>query len=186
LTLHKYQRLVHGSKDTLLKQKMLEKDIRSEIKLTGSKSHRWMSPYRDGGNRNLQYAGKPIVPKKIEVTNAANGNSDPSQLKVLNLDRMFRKKGGTLTNVVPLPVTKLQSVTSRPNVLRVVRKKDKIHDVIEEYNRLIRIMTLSKTKSRLGVRGKNFTVALTLEELMGIKPKTTRNVFMSENDEISD
>ena len=161
--MQKYQRLVHGSKERLLKQRMLERDIKSELKSGQSKSHKWMSPYKDGGDRKVQFGGKPIVPKKLDVTNGTNtGNSDPAQLKVLNLDRMFRKKGGNLTNVVPLPVTKLQAVTSRPNIIKVVKRKDKIHDVIDEYNRLVRIMKLSKTYPRLGVKGKNFTIALTL------------------------
>lgn len=35
------------------------------------------------------------------------GNQDPTQLKVLNLDRLFRVNNGQLSNVVPLPVAKL-------------------------------------------------------------------------------
>ena len=99
-------------------------------------------------------------------------NADPSQLKVLNLDRMFRKKGGNLTNVVPMPQSKMKSVTARTNVLKVVKKKDKIHDVIEEYNRLIRIMTLSQTYPRLGVKGKNCTATLQNLTKVGVTEKS--------------
>lgn len=47
--------------------------------------------------------------------------------------------------------------------------KDRIHDVIKEYNSLLRLMKLKQTAPRLGVKGSTFTKAPTIEELMGIK-----------------
>lgn len=67
---------------------MLEKSISTQ-RTNGSKTHKWMSPYKDGGDKHLQYGGKSILPEKIPHL---YGNKDPSQLKVLNLDRMFKKK----------------------------------------------------------------------------------------------
>lgn len=91
------------------------------------------------------------------------GNSNPSELKVLNLDRMFRKKDGKLGNVVPLPMAKMEGATSRSNLMKTIKKKDTIHEVIDEYNKLLRICRLNKTKPRIGIKGKNFTRAPTLE-----------------------
>lgn len=67
---------------------MLEKSITTE-RSNRSKSHKWMSPFKDGGDKKIQYGGKPIVPDKIPHF---YGNTDPSQLKVLNIDRMFKRK----------------------------------------------------------------------------------------------
>jgi hypothetical protein len=51
-----------------------------------------------------KHRGEHLLPKKIEKL---FGNEDPTQLKVLNLDRLFRVKNGQLANVVPLPFVKL-------------------------------------------------------------------------------
>ena len=82
---------------------------------------------------------------------------------------MFRKKNGKLGNIVPLPFAKTEGASSRSNLLKTIKKKDPIHQVIEEYNKLLRICKLKKTKPKIGVRGHNFTKPPTLEELMGIK-----------------
>ena len=137
-----------------------------------------MSPYKDGGNNKIKYVGQPIVPKGITQV---RGNHDNTQLKVLNLDRLFRRKQGVLTNVVPIPAPKLQAVTARKSVLKTIRKRDKIHDIIEEYNRLVHIMTLGKIKPKIGIRGRNFTQTPTLEDLMGIKQKPVIKVLGSES-----
>jgi hypothetical protein len=97
------------------------------------------------------------------------GNEDPTQLKVLNLDRLFRVKDGKLGNVVPLPVAKLSLVSHRSTMMKAVQTRDKLQEVIKEYNDLLRLMTLKKASGKLGVRGKNFTKSPTIEELMGIK-----------------
>lgn len=52
---------------------------------------------------------------------------NPTQIKVLNLDRLFRRKDGKLTNVVPLPVAKLSEVSSRDYLIKAVKHQDKIH-----------------------------------------------------------
>lgn len=82
---------------------------------------------------------------------------------------MFRRKDGKLGNIVPLPIAKMQGVTSRSNLIKIIQKKDTIHHVIEEYNRLLRICKMKKTRQKIGVKGTNFTRSPTLEELMGIK-----------------
>lgn len=40
---------------------------------------------------------------------------------------MFRVKNGKLSNVIPIPLVKLSSVSSRPNVIKTIKKKDTIH-----------------------------------------------------------
>lgn len=50
---------------------------------------------------------------------------------MLNLDRLFRLKDGKMSNVVPLPVAKLSEISSRSNVMKVVKSRDRIHDVIK-------------------------------------------------------
>lgn len=67
-----------------------------------------------------------------------------------------------MSNVVPLPVAKLSEISSRSNVMKVVKSRDRIHDVIKQYNQLIRIMKFTKTAPRLGVKGKNFTKTPTI------------------------
>ena len=106
--------------------------------------------------------------KKIEGLRA---NPNKTELKVLNLDRLFREKNGKMGNIVPIPFAKMGEVSSRKNVSKILKKKDPIHDVIEEYNKLLRITRLKKTKPKIGVRGHNFTKSPTLEELVGIKPQ---------------
>ena len=46
--------------------------------------------------------------------------------------------------------------------MKIIKKKDKIHDVIQDYNQLLKIMKLNKTAPRIGVKGKSFTLAPTL------------------------
>ena len=57
--------------------------------------------------------------------------------------------------------------------------KDRIHDVIKEYNGLLRLMKLKQTAPRLGVKGKTFTKSPTIEELMGIKLNPTKAQMFS-------
>jgi hypothetical protein len=46
--------------------------------------------------------------------------------------------------------------------------------VIEEYNKLLKIMQIKKLTPKLAVKGKNFTKSPTIEELMGIKLKPSK------------
>lgn len=57
--------------------------------------------------------------------------SNPTQIKVLNLDRLFRMKEGKLANVVPLPTAKLSEVNSREYRFKAVKNQDKIHEAIK-------------------------------------------------------
>lgn len=82
---------------------------------------------------------------------------------MLNLDRMFRKKDGVLGSVIGIPTIQMGEVSSRKNMGKILKKKDPIHDVMGEYNRLLRITKLNKTQAKLGVRGHNFTKKPTLE-----------------------
>ncbi len=75
---------------------------------------------------------------------------------------MFRKKDGVMGNIVPIPQIKMGEVTSKKNMTKLLKKKDPIHDVIEEYNKLLRITRMKKTKPKIGVRGHNFTKSPTL------------------------
>ena len=93
----------------------------------------------------------------------------PNQIKVLNLDRLFREREGKLTNIVPLPVAKLSEVNSREYLIKAVKHQDKIHEVIREYNNLLKIAQLEKTIPKLGIKGQKFTKSPTIEELMGLK-----------------
>lgn len=56
----------------------------------------------------------------------------------------------------------MQAATSRSNVLKTIKKKDKIHDVIQDYNQMLKVMKLKKTAPRIGVKGKSFTLAPSL------------------------
>lgn len=127
---------------------------------------KWKSPFKNNDDYKSRFEGKQIISKKIP--NMAT-NSNKNELKVLNFDRLFRMKDGKLGNIIPLPVSKINSVTSRNNVMKTIKKKDIIHLVIEEYNQLLKISKTKKTTNKLGIRGKNFTKPPTLEELMGIK-----------------
>jgi hypothetical protein len=106
-----------------------------------------------------KFKGQQLLPRKIEKM---YGNEDPSQLKVLNLDRLFRVKNGQLGNIVPLPVAKLTAVSAKSNIIKAVLNRDRIHDVIKEYNSLLRLMKLKQTAPRLGVKGKTFTKSPTI------------------------
>ena len=64
---------------------------------------------------------------------------------------------------------KFSSVTSRSNMIKVVKSKDRLYDIMNEFNALLRLMNLKKTVPRLGIKGTNFTKSPTIEELMGIK-----------------
>lgn len=75
---------------------------------------------------------------------------------------MFRVKNGQLANVIPLPVVKLNEVSARSNIIKTVLHKDRIHDVIKEYNSLLRLMKLKQTAPRLGVKGSTFTKSPTI------------------------
>ena len=70
---------------------------------------KWKSPFQ-GQSHSQQLRGKPLVSQQLEPLLPP---SDPTHLKVLNIDRLFRVREGKLTNVVPLPVAKLASVSSR-------------------------------------------------------------------------
>lgn len=74
-----------------------------------------------------------------------------------------------MSNIIPIPTVKVGEISSRKNMHKIIKKKDPIHDVIEEYNRLLKITRMKKTKPKIGIKGKNFTKSPTLEELMGIK-----------------
>lgn len=104
---------------------------------------------------------------------------NPTQIKVLNLDRLFRMREGKLTNVVPLPIAKLSEVNSREYLLKAIKNHDKIHEAIKEYNTLLRISQLEKTKPRLGVKGNKFTKTPTIEELMGLKIHPSKTLATS-------
>jgi hypothetical protein len=67
------------------------------------------------------------LPRKVEKI---YGNGNASQLKVLNLDRLFRVKNGKLGNVVPLPIAKFSEVLTRTNMTKSIKNKDKIHYII--------------------------------------------------------
>lgn len=41
----------------------------------------------------------------------------------MNLDRLFRVKDGKLSNVIPIPVAKLSSISTRTNIVRSIKKK---------------------------------------------------------------
>lgn len=69
-----------------------------------------MSPFRDTNTFKVKFEGKNLIPKRVE---GLLSNSNPNELKVLNLDRLFRIKNGKLGNVVPIPVAKLSSISSR-------------------------------------------------------------------------
>jgi hypothetical protein len=43
---------------------------------------------------------------------------------------MFRVKNGKLGNVVPLPVAKLSAISSREQLVKSIKKKDTIHEII--------------------------------------------------------
>lgn len=73
-------------------------------------NRKWSSPFLHHNNENNKYQGKQLLPKKIE---RIYGNDNTSQLKVLNLDRLFREKNGIFTNIMPIPQVKMSSVTSR-------------------------------------------------------------------------
>ena len=75
---------------------------------------------------------------------------------------MFKNKEGKLTNIVPIPMAKMSQVTSRTNLIKMVKNKDNIHDVIEQYNKMLRIAKIKKTVPRLGIKGKTFTKNPTL------------------------
>ena len=65
-------------------------------------------------------------------------------------------------NVIPIPMIKVGEANSRKNMNKLLKKKDPIHDVIEEYNRLLRVTRMKKTKPKIGIRGHNFTKSPTL------------------------
>ena len=100
---------------------------------------------------------------------------------MLNLDRLFRKREGKLTNVVPLPVAKLSEVNTREYLIKAVKHQDKIHEVIREYNRLLGLSKLERTQPRLGVKGKKFTKGPSIEELMGLKMGVVRSKKEEDN-----
>jgi hypothetical protein len=63
------------------------------------------------------------------------------------------------------------------NLLSKKKNHPKLHDIIDEFNTLLRISKLKKARSSskiIGVKGKNFTKNPSFEELMGLKlrPKT--------------
>ena len=84
---------------------------------------KWSSPFK-GESQTQRLRGKPLISKQLEPL-LPPGN--PTQIKVLNLDRLFRRKDGKLTNVVPLPVAKLSEVSSRDYLIKAVKHQDKIH-----------------------------------------------------------
>jgi hypothetical protein len=137
---------------------------------------KWLSPFK--GKSNAQkLRGKPLVSKQLDPLLPP---SNPIQLKVLNLDRLFRVKEGKLTNVVPLPVAKLCEVSSREYLQKAVKHQDKIHEVIREYNNLLKLSQLEKTKPKLGIKGTKFTKSPTIEELMGLKLTLSKSLTSKE------
>ena len=68
-----------------------------------------------------------MIPKQIEPLIPSGPKN---QLKVLNLDRLFRMREGRLTNIVPLPVVKLSEISARESIIKTVRHQDKIHEAI--------------------------------------------------------
>lgn len=88
-------------------QQLLQKDIKRNLSEKSLK--KWTSPFV-GQSQSARLKGKPLISKSIDPLLPP---SNPSHLKVLNLDRLFRVREGKLTNVVPLPVAKLSEVNSR-------------------------------------------------------------------------
>jgi len=61
------------------------------------------------------------------------------------------------------------------------KNQDKLHDIIDEFNVLLRMSKLKKARSSskiIGVKGKNFTKNPTFEELMGLKLKPKTNSYV--------
>ena len=67
-----------------------------------------------------------------------------------------------MSNIIPIPTVKVGEISSRKNMHKIIKKKDPIHDVIEEYNRLLKITRMKKIKPKIGIKGKNFTKSPTL------------------------
>ena len=117
---------MNAGKEIKLESKLLNKVVK-EKREKSNQSSKWTSPFRDTESFKSKFQGKDIIAKKFEgfIT-----NSNPGELKVLNLDRMFRWKNGELGNILPLPTIKLDNVQARVNVLSTIKKKDTIHHVI--------------------------------------------------------
>lgn len=61
------------------------------------------------------------------------------------------------------------------------KNQDKLHDIIDEFNALLRMSKLKKARNSskiIGVKGKNFTKNPTFEELMGLKLKPKTNSYI--------
>lgn len=64
-----------------------------------------------------------------------------------------------MRNVVPLPVTKIQKVTARTNLIKTIKSKDRTYDLIEEYNQLLKLTKFkvkNTSKPKLAIKGANF------------------------------
>lgn len=67
------------------------------------------------------------------------------------------------------------------NLMNKKKNQDKLHDIIDEFNVLLRMSKLKKARSSskiIGVKGKNFTKNPTFEELMGLKLKPKTNSYV--------
>lgn len=66
-------------------------------------------------------------------------------------------------------------------MIKQIKNKDKIHDVLDEFNNLLKIQKLNKTIPKIGIRGKNYTKGPTFEELMGIKLKPSKQLILRQD-----
>ncbi len=122
---NKYKKFVLGENMIKISKEVLEGSIKKSMSQKSAK--KWKSPFEIKGIKD-KFKGEQIIPKKIEKF---YGNEDPTQLKVLNLDRLFQQRNGKLTNIIPLPVIKLNQISARSNIIKTVLHKDKIHEVIK-------------------------------------------------------
>lgn len=98
---NKYKRLVHGSSMIKVGKELLQQSVKRT--LSERSTRKWKSPFTTNSVRD-KFKGEQLIPKRIEKL---YGNTDATQLKVLNLDRLFRVKNDQLSNVVPLPTVRL-------------------------------------------------------------------------------
>lgn len=92
---------MYGKEMMKVNKALLEKGIKRSF--SEHKIKKWASPF-NGESKVQQLRGSPLVSKQIEPLIPPGPKN---QLKVLNLDRLFRLREGKLTNIVPLPVVKL-------------------------------------------------------------------------------
>lgn len=103
---------------------------------------------------------------------ALKSKQKQAQSQMHNIDKLFKAKYKKIDSLFSLPISRLCYKAIRPNLIVLAKKRDTINDVIQEYNKLIKMSRVRKkdnnnNSNKMGIRGLNLSKYKTISHTMG-------------------